>query len=294
MKTSVFIDKLISEEISDFPTLVEYVLDEYEKPEKLDEIRNKIKNIEENKITEIGNKVSFCIDACDKKLGSFSDSSTEPLHEKAKSFRDLLEQISQIIKECGMSSNKGNETQADADATAVDQNKAAIQELSTKVTSVQKQLENAVEKANDRIDSKIFSLLINTVAILGIFVAIAFSGFGVLSIISSLDVNTMMSSRSGFIKSVFFMLLIGFLSYNLLILLMYFLFKLSRPILLNQSYNLKSDKNENRNVDDEKRFRQLIRLKPFLIIDGVLFALTVAMFIASLSLSSISCPLLGF
>lgn len=297
MKIDIFVDKLINEKIEDidnFYTLVECAIDEYEHPENLDEIRNKIQKINQDKITDFGDKVGLCSYVCGTKLEALDASSTERLYEKTKNFRIFLDQIAEITQERCNAFSKSDEEPSDVDTLENKLNDVAFQELLNNVIDVRNQLNLAVEKANDRIDSKIFSLLINTVAVLGIFVAIAFSGFGVLSIISSLDVETMTSSSSGFIKSVFFMLFIGFLSYNLLILLVYFIFKLSRPILLNRSDNLKSTERENSNVDDEQRFRQLIRLKPFLIIDGILFALTVAAFIASLDLGYVPCPLLGF
>ncbi len=124
--------------------------------------------------------------------------------------------------------------------------KTVLQSYENKIKELKQQLESVVSTVENRtnnIDTKLFSVIINTVAILGIFVAIAIAGFGTVSIAS----NVIIDLSGNILKSTFFVVLIGLVVYNFILLLMYFIMeivnknlpKFSNPRFYNHSNSLR-------------------------------------------------------
>lgn len=123
-------------------------------------------------------------------------------------------------------------------------------------------LDEKIAAQSNILNDKLFSLILNTIAILGIFVAIAFAGFSAVSIFSELNIET---TRNNLFANTFYIFLVSLLIYNLLFLLLYFIFRIVQKV-----------------SDTEKKFR--CEMKWFLIIDSIIFALTVALFFCTLCL----------
>lgn len=253
-----------------------------------EEIKFFIENISEDNFTSFGNKLGFCRNHCIEELKRVDNEKEPGYLQSLRKVEKLLFEFSTIYQDVVKRRKEAKETSG-VDY-AVFQNAAVLKEVNAKVTQFRQDLKEAkkdIKKANDsidvstrNIDNKIFSLLINTVAILGIFVAIAFTGFGVASIISNIDLKTALTSEEAFVKNIFFLLLVSSLLYNLLLLLVYFIFKLSRP-LFKQKSSANNDTSENDTLEEEadKSFRETINLLPFYIVDGVLALLTLVSFI---------------
>ena len=168
------------------------------------------------------------------------------------------------------------ETGQESIESAIAQHEESLKEIKNRIS----ELNTTVRDANKLIDDKIFTLLLNTVAILGIFVAIAFTGFGVVSVFSSIDLNVSLTNVNAFFKNIFFLLLVALLSYNLLLLLVYFIFKLSRPIWP-FTQPLKDDDADEQS-EEQIGFKSAVNLKPFLIIDAIMVGLVVLFFFLSI------------
>ena len=282
MKIHDFIDKLSTlSETAQVRTLLESTLDSFKVDFDItnDQIEEEIKKIEPCSMADLGDNVGMCIGWCEEKLDYLKTDSQNLYSQKVSNFKKLLENIATItIKVTEERIEKSNNEVESANQTAIDQNKEAILELTGDVVSLQKEIKTIVSEADAKIDSKMFQLLVNIVAILGIFVAIAYTGFSTISIISNIDLKTALISEEAFVKNIFFLLLVSTLLYNLLLLLIYFIFKLSRPLLKQKNPN---NDNESKEQLDES-FRGTINLLPFYIVDGVLALLTVASFLASI------------
>lgn len=190
---------------------------------------------------------------------------------QAKRTLDILSMIYQKVIE-----KKDSEKSKCEDPYTLEQQRGVLRELVDETKKLKSDLDKAnkeIEEANKSLDGKMFSLLTNTVAILGIFVAIAFTGLGAMSIFSNIDLKTSIESTEAFMKNVFFILLVSTMVYNLLIVLVYFIFKLSRPL------NKISDASK-----AEESFNKTINLTRFFWVDGVLAALTISAFIMSLTI----------
>ncbi len=211
-----------------------------------------------------GDKIGVCRNDCIDKLGK--EEKDEGYRKQVEKVKELLDTLSAKYQEnAEVRKNENCETDAEA---AVQQNTRVKHELNEKIANTQKLIREANRKI-ESFDNKIFSLLLNTVAILGIFVAIAFTGFGVSSFFNSINLDKAMESLNVFIKNVFFIFLALLASYNLLLILVYFVFKLSRPL---------------QNHHDErfhKGFSSSINLGPFWIVDSIILVITIILFIFS-------------
>lgn len=233
-----------------------------------DQIRSMIKDLSPSDAGRLSIMLGRCSTICKteiKNLGSISNSS---YIESLKKIDKLIDNLRSIFYE---EQQKKESSPNNSTATTVAQHGAYLQQIQAKL----KNLNDDVIAANKLIDDKIFSLLINTVSILGIFVAIAFAGFGITSLFSNLDYVTAFASKENFIRTIFFLFLIALLSYNLLLLLVYFVFKLSRPILVGLGKKSGEIKEEN----ERQRFTDSIDLKPFFWVDGILLIIVIALFI---------------
>lgn len=246
-----------------------------------EEVASKIKKLSEEQRADFITKLERCSSEAKKELDIINeeqnkkqDKNSNPSQNKeytqkiesVKSFFDKLKAVYYEIEKDARTEKSSN-----SDATVIEQQNNNIKDINNKIIK----LNEDVEKANEAIDSKVFSLFINTVAILGIFVAIAFAGFGVTSIFSNIDFATSFATISNFSKSIFILCLVAWFSYNLLLLLVYFIYKLSRPFA-------KNTKKSNEKNDNAEQFSNTIRLTPFVIIDIIMLVLTVILFFWSL------------
>lgn len=229
-----------------------------------------IRKIKESKITDFGNKLfvlsRICSDeknAANKYGGINYETKANNLLEKVKSVMSIYEEVLNPSENANKAPNNlkdfGSGEQGD------------IQRTFSEISDLKNQLNTSKQSFEDRSAS----ILTNNISILGIFVAIAFAGFGVMSIFPQIDIRYAISSKFGFIKTSFFLLLTTLLVYNLLLFLVYFIFKLSRPFIE------RSKKNDEKN-DKSEQFSNIIKLKPFVIIDIIMLILTVVLFFWSL------------
>lgn len=269
-------------------TFINNVPEQYNK----DDIRFFIENISEDNFTSFGNKLGLCRSHCIEELKKSDNEKETEYLQSLRKVEKLLFEFSSIYQDVVTKKKEAKETSGVGYAVA--QNAAVLKEVNAKVSQFRQDLKEAkkdIKKANDsidastkNIDNKIFSLLINTVAILGIFVAIAFTGFGVASIISNIDLATALTSEEAFVKNIFFLLLVSVLLYNLLLLLVYFIFKLSRPLfkpkpLVNDTFGNDTPQSDTLEEEADKSFRETINLLPFYIVDGILTLFTIVSFI---------------
>lgn len=232
-------------------------------------VNNVLKNLSVEEFAAFGIKLGRCLSECREEQKHLAEIAETDFAQKAKKIEILIEELVNAY----YSFSNSNSTKKDNTLSAIEQHEKYLEEVKLKL----KDLNNAVVNANELIDDKIFTLLINTVAILGIFVAIAFAGFGVTSIFSNINFSQACLSYANLIKAVFFLILTSLLSYNLLLLLVYFIFKLSRPLII----RAKKDKDGNEAYES---FNKSINLTPFLWIDFVLLSLSIIFFVWSICL----------
>lgn len=238
-----------------------------------EELKNFINGLIDNEFTSFGNKLGYCRNYCIEENKKEENKDEENYLTKIGEILDLLAIISEVYQE--INTQREESKKISNEVAAISQQKDVLREINNKIKEFRSEIDLAkqeIKNANDSFNDRVFSLLTNTVAILGIFVTIAFAGLGVTSIFSNLDFTQAFSSRENLIKSVFFLFLTAMLSYNLLLLLVYFIYKLSHPVVV----TLDSDETEKRLSPN---FSQTIDLTPFLWIDGIILILTIALFI---------------
>lgn len=202
------------------------------------DLNNFFDQLKEEKFSELKLKLDKCKNYCEQEqkitaiLGDDEYSSKIKLAESA---------INQIIDNYIKKFQNKNASKNDH-SYVLEQHDAKLAEINVNIAS----LDSKVKEATKSIDDKMFTLLINTVAILGIFVAIAFTGFGITAIFPKIDISVALQNNDNLIKIIFFFLLISVICYNLLLLLVYFIFRLSRPLYA----SLNKEKIENVNDDD--------------------------------------------
>ncbi|MBQ2390861.1 MAG: hypothetical protein II306_03745 [Clostridia bacterium] len=230
---------------------------------KKEEVETALKYLSDEESASFGMKLGRCFSDCQDELENLASMSDTDYSKKIVKVEKLFQDLVTIYYEVSKKSTKTDNT-----STTISQHEEYLKEVKSKL----KDLNSAVENANKLIDDKIFTLLINTVAILGIFVAIAFAGFGMTSIFSNIDFSQAFISSGNLVKSVFFLFLVSLLSYNLLFLLVYFIYKLSRPLIL----KVKQDDDGN---DLLETFSNTMNLCPFIWIDVIMCVLTIGLFV---------------
>ena len=267
MKVNDFISNLllIKDDKHSVSELLNSLIYEFEEDISDTDLENQIRGLKENQFSDFGDKIVTCIAICDE-LTNNIQSYYSPIHnDKVKQVGSILNRISSFIIRIG---EERQVVSKPTDPLSV--NNGTLAEQNERIRNLREQ----VDSATNAIDGKFFYLLLNTVAILGIFVAIAFAGFGTLSIISNIDLTASLTDFNTFIRSTFDVALIALLSYNLLFLLIYFIFKLSRPL---------SKTNDTENSEADKV--NSLNLVPFYVIDGILFVITIGLFIWTTVLS---------
>lgn len=269
MTVKDFLEKLSKIEVKSEPISAVYRTFVYEfKDEVLiydkDQVRETLQTLPVESFSSFGVKLGRCLSDCQEERKNLSTVADTLYAQNVTKVEKLIEELVSLYYE--VANNKTSKK--DSTETALSQHDAYLKEVKTKL----KDLNTAVDNANKLIDDKIFTLLINTVAILGIFVAIAFAGFGVTNIFSNLDFSQAFASKENLIKSVFFLFLTAVLSYNLLLLLVYFIYKLSRPLVIRISKDEKGS-------DLQETFLKTMNLTPFIWVDIILSVLTIGLFV---------------
>lgn len=213
-----------------------------------------------DRILTIASGITKCREFCEEKVKNVSSAKKDT---KLQHFCSMLQRLSYLIE------STLNEQEAGADdvhqdmaniSVVLDSYRKKIVELKEEMQT----LSRDVHEQSNIFDSKVFQLLINTVSVLGIFVAVAFAGFGGTTILSSVNINL----STDLLRGVFSLCLISFLIYNMIFLLIYFIFVILRNFYTNQKmvpYRFISPKTS-------------IVFKPLLAIDLVLLIVTVILF----------------
>lgn len=239
--------------------------------------------------SSLSSKLDYCLGQCKSKLNNEdTDASYKAALEQVERIIDKLLEIYNKVAQGHQNDNKDKNKklseQGPLESTIV-QHEESLKEINDRISGLNAWIDatnnridaadKRIEAANSRIDDKVFTLLLNTVAILGIFVAISFTGFGTVSIFSSINLEAFSANSNSFFRSIFFLLLVGLLSYNLLLLLVYFIFKLSHPVFPS------SNTSSNEGPDDQGKefvgFRGAVRFDTFLTVDFIMM-LFVALF----------------
>ena len=240
-----------------------------------DNVNNLVESLSENDFTAFGSKLGYCRNHCNLEQQREENRDDQDYQNKLGEAIELLAFISGVYQQI-VSKKEACRAQSDEEST-ISHQRDVLREINAKIRSFKEDIEDAkqeIKNANNAFNDKIFSLLINTVAILGIFVTIAFAGYGIGTIFSNIDLKTALVSEEAFVKNIFYLLLTTFLCYNLILLLVYFIFKLSRPLL--------DSKENEQGKKTEGSFMNTIGLKPFLWVDGILGILVVAVCVLAL------------
>lgn len=232
-----------------------------EEPDE-ESVKSFLNTIDESKITDFGNKLYILSNICFTEKSSAEKYGGNEFATQAQTFLTNIKKIMSIYDNLLSSCNESKKKNTPKNMGSGEQGDVhrALVEINS--------LKGQINSTKDAFEDRSLSILTNNISILGIFVAIAFAGFGVMSIFPEISISYAMESRLALIKTTFFLILTALLVYNLLLLLCYFIFKLT------QAFGIKQD--------NKFSFLGTISLKPFYWIDGVLFALTIASFIASL------------
>lgn len=176
------------------------------------------------------------------------------LFDKLNNFGNNLAQITNdIISE--VKSEKTSSTNEE-ELTGKASSLKSFDEKADEIQGRLDKLEEKVDKHEGALNDKLFSLIINTVAILGIFVAVAFAGFGANTLFSQISFD----ATANIIKNVFYLFLTALFVYNLLFLLFYCIFKIIDRISSEQPFSFWKD------------------CRAFLIIDAIGLGITIVLF----------------
>ncbi len=251
-----------------------------------DNIKKAITQLEDSKKTAFGNKLLILEKICEKKVDvakefDASDYVNNTLRTK-EVFDILIELYNDAMAEEAelLAKSKNADIVELGDVSRTNSSISNIKNDLNKITEQIKKQEKEIKEQTKQFDSKVFQVLLNTVTILGIFVAISFTGFGAFNIFNNIDVTTWMQNAESFIKNTFILMLTSFLAYNLLLLLVYFIYKLSRPIIYNNSK--KTDESALNELQANNRFFTYVNFEPFLWIDGILLAIVLTLFFVSI------------
>lgn len=213
---------------------------------------------QDGSISTIAVGIRKCLEYCIQKKEKVQTAKSDP---SLSSFINLL---GEFAKDIEIVLKRPDEDAQNA--TELGNIKTILDSYDGKLKEMQKQLSSVSDDLKEQshaVDSKVFQLLVNTIAILGIFVAIAFAGFGGTSIISSINIDLAADLNTG----VFSIFLVALLIYNLLFLLVYFIYAILKNFYQSSRF--------------PRRFmlNNEIRFWPFWAIDGVLFVITIFFYI---------------
>ena len=242
-----------------------------------------ILQIKDSKKTAFGNKLSILETICKEKEIAAQEFQAADYITSVSKMKNILNELIEIYN-AAMKSEAETLAKAKAvkktglgDTSRIDKDVSALKADINRANAAISTINDEIKMQSQIFDSKVFQVLLNTVTLLGIFVAIAFAGFGTITIFTNIDIETWMTSKESFIKNTFILCITSLLAYNLLLILIYFIYKLSRPLTY-------MDQSEDSTKEREKTQNKL-NLVPFLIIDIAMFILVVVLFFYCVCLS---------
>lgn len=267
MKQIDFLNKLLksSSEESKIRELFKEIKDTDIEEANDELVKDFISKIEESKITDFGDKLFILSHVCINEKNEAEKYGGKEYANRANSLlikvKSIMTIYDTVLNPCEDNTKK-KQKNPPRDIGSGEQGdiNRALNEINL--------LKTQINSTKDSFEDRSISILTNNISILGIFVAIAFAGFGVMSIFPEIDICYAVISRINFIKVTFFLMLTTLMVYNLLLLLAYFIFKLT------QAFGIKQE--------NKPSFLGVVNLTPFYWIDGVLLFFTIALFIASL------------
>lgn len=130
--------------------------------------------------------------------------------------------IDEVVKQDEEENARKNQGAAQPQ-TLIESYEKKFLELQNKIESVEKSMTEKLKTADSKIENRTVSVLMNTIAILSLFVAIAFTGFGTLSIFKEVRLDFV----NEYFKSIALLFIVAFLTYNLILILLYFVCKVA-------------------------------------------------------------------
>ena len=215
-------------------------------------------------LSTIQDRLTACLVCIDQQLEMFGQQQevTDKILNLKNNINDFLNLIKEVVKEQIELQNAAakNDEETSGKATSYQSFSEKTDEIQSRLNAIDERLhtqEGKLEKHEGTLNDKLFSLIINTVAILGIFVAVAFAGFGANTLFSNISFEA-----SGDIwTNTFYLCLTAFLAYNLLFLLFYCIFKIIEHLSSKITINL---------------WKQCWA---FIVLDVIMLALTVYLFV---------------
>lgn len=171
---------------------------------------------DEGYITSVGDGITRCVSYCDKKASKIPDIKKD---SNFVAFKKLLSDISHIVETIVNEPNAQETSSESSIVTVMQTYENKIKELNKELDNVQKE----VGRQRDVNESRMSSLITNNISILGIFVAIAFAGFGASAMFS----NIPLSITATVSQNTFYIILVATLIYNLMFMLLWFVAYLS-------------------------------------------------------------------
>ena len=182
----------------------------------------------------------------------------------ANNIKTIITIVRQSLK------NKQNKAELSQNETFEKSVDGKVKEIQGKFAEFDTKFNDLNNKINEKmydfykdLNSSHFSLIVNNVSILGIFVAIVFAGYSTINLFE----NVCIDFSENFLISIFSIMLLSTLTYNLLIVLFYFIHKINR---INRIIKKKDNVSIGESIPEFKE-----TYKPFLIIDYILIAITI-------------------
>ncbi len=178
------------------------------------------KNIE--KLSNIAPGVKKCISVClkidESKFKRRSDSEFAKVRKCLERIRGIIDKVTQQDEE-----ENAKKEQNTSYKTAIDSFEKKLVEMQEKLESVTENIDKRLETADNKLENRTVSVLMNTVSILALFVAIAFAGFGTFSIFGEVSLDF----AESYFKSITTLFVVALLTYNLILILLYFVCKIA-------------------------------------------------------------------
>ncbi len=162
-------------------------------------------------------RLDMCVSCIDQQLAILEgqEDITDKLLTFKNNIHDCFTILNDLVKE---KTSKQDQEDLSGKATSLKSYDEKAEEIQKRL----EKLESKLEKYEGALNDRLFSLIINTVAILGIFVAVAFAGFGANTLFSQIVFDTAEDT----ITNTFYLSLTALFVYNLLFLLFYCIFKI--------------------------------------------------------------------
>lgn len=175
------------------------------------------KAFEDGTLSITKDRLDLCIACIDRQMAMMGEQQeiVDKLLALKNNINEFFNTMNSVVQEKTPSSSEEDLSGKATSYKSYDQKATELQERLGK-------LEDRIGKYESTLNDKLFTLIINTVAILGIFVAVAFAGFGANTLFSNITFD---ASKDPYINT-FYLSLTAFFAYNLLFLLFYCIFKI--------------------------------------------------------------------